>query len=161
MVGYVVDPAVCEVLKEVRDQLVDIEIDEVFFIAILQFLRSPKFPLEAKTGFCELVVERFEKKIQYLNDQIQSYEFRDPRKFLETLPHSKQETIELPVDVCIDSLQLEACIVELGQQTESGFCDPITTYMEFFFSLNDKSDCLSHNQIQFVHGWLSEFTFVS
>ena len=43
MVGYVADPALCEVLKEVRDQLVDIEIDEVFFIVVLQFLRSSKF----------------------------------------------------------------------------------------------------------------------
>ena len=133
MVGYVANPALCEVLKEVRDQLVDIEIDEVFFIVVLQCLRSLKFPPEAKTGFFELVVEKFENQIQYLNDQIQSYEFRDPKKFMETLPPSKQETIELPVDVCIDSLQLEACIVELGQQTKSGFCDPIATYMEFFF----------------------------
>lgn len=75
MVGYVADPALCEVLKEVRDQLVDIEIDEVFFIAVLQFLRSPKFPPKAKTGLFELVVEKIEKEIQYLNDQIQSYEF--------------------------------------------------------------------------------------
>ena len=98
MVGYVANPALCEVLKEVRDQLVDIEIDEVFFIVVLQFLRSPKFPPKAKTGFFELDVE-FEKEIQYLNDQIQSYEFRDPKKFLETLPPSKQETIEVPVDI--------------------------------------------------------------
>ena len=96
MVGYVADPALCKVLKEVRDQLVDIEIDEVFFIAVLQFLRSMKFPPKAKTGFFELVVEKFEKEIQYLNDQIQSYEFQDPKKFLETLPPSKKETIELP-----------------------------------------------------------------
>lgn len=78
----------------------DIEIDEVFFITVLLYLRSPKFYLKAKTGIFELLVEKFEKKIQYLNDQIQSYEFRDHKKFLETLPASKQETIELPVDVC-------------------------------------------------------------
>lgn len=35
MVGYVENPVFCEVLKEVRDQLVDIEIDEVFFIIVL------------------------------------------------------------------------------------------------------------------------------
>ena len=63
MVGYVADPVFCEALKEVREQLVDIEIDEVFFIAMLQYLRSPKFPPKAKTGFFELVVEKFEKKI--------------------------------------------------------------------------------------------------
>ena len=114
MVRYVANPVFCEVLKEVRDQLVDIEIDEVFFITMPQCLRSLKFPFEAKIGFYELLVERVEKEIQYLNDQIQSHEFWDPKKFLETLPPSKQETIELPVDVCIDSLQLEVCIEELG-----------------------------------------------
>ena len=46
----------------------DIEIDEVFFIVVLQFLRSPKFPPKAKTRFFELVVEKIEKEIQYLND---------------------------------------------------------------------------------------------
>ena len=132
MVGYVANLALCEVLKEVRDQLVDIEIAKVFFIVVLQFLRSSKFPPKAKTGFFELFVEKFEKEIQYLNDQIQSYELRDPKTFLEILPPSKQETIELPVDVCIDSLQLAVCVEELGQQTESGFFDPIVTYMEYF-----------------------------
>lgn len=104
MLGYVADSVFCEALKEVRDQLVDFEIDEVFFIIVLQFLRSPKFPPKAKIGFFELVVETFEKEIQYLNDQIQSYEFWDPKSFLEILPPSKQETKELLVDVCIDSL---------------------------------------------------------
>ena len=151
MVGYVADPVFCEVLKEVRDQLVDIEIDEVFFITVLQCLRSPKFPPEAKTGFSELVFEKFEKEIQYLNDQIQSYEFRDPKKFLETLPPSKQETIRMPMDVFIDSLQLEAYVEELGKHTWSGFYDLVVAYMEYLFSLNDKLDCLLHNQTHFVH----------
>ena len=53
MVGHVANPVLCEVLKEVRDKLVDIEIDEVFFIAMLQFLRSSKFPPKDKTGFFE------------------------------------------------------------------------------------------------------------
>jgi len=114
-------------------------------------LKSPKFPLETKTSFCQLVVERIEKEIQCLNDQIQSYDFRDPKKFLETLPPSKQETIELPTDVCIDSVQLEVCIAELGQQTESGFRDAIAMYMEMFFSLTDKSNCLLHDQTHYVH----------
>lgn len=75
MVGYVVDPMFCEALKEVRDQLVDTEIDEAFFITVVKCLRSPKFPPKSKTSFFELVVEKFQKEIQYLNDQIQSYEF--------------------------------------------------------------------------------------
>ena len=55
------------------------------------------------------------------------------------------------MDVCIDSVQLEVCIAELGQQTESGFSDPIATYMEMFFSLTDRSSCLIHSQIHYVH----------
>jgi len=86
MVGYVANLALCEVVKKIRDQLADFEIDERFFSVVLQCLKFPKFPFEAKTGVCELIVERIEKEIQCLNDQIQSYDFRDPRKFLETLP---------------------------------------------------------------------------
>jgi len=80
--------------------------------------------------------------------------------FLETLPPSKQATIGLFMDVCIDSLQLEACVEELGQQTEIGFFDPIIAYMEYFFSLNDKSDCILPSQTHFVHVWLSTFLVV-
>lgn len=65
------------------------------------------------------------------------------------------------MDVCIDSLQLAVCVEELGQQTESVFFYPIVAYMEYFFSLNDKSDCPLHNQTRYVHVWLSAFTFVS
>ena len=86
MVGYVANLALYEALKEVRYQLVDIEIDELYFMVVLQCLRSLKFPTEAKTRFFELIVEIFEKEIQHLNAQIQSYEFRDPKNFLETLP---------------------------------------------------------------------------
>ena len=63
MVGYVANPALCEAVKEVRNQLADFEINEDFFSALLQCFKSPKFPLEAKTGVCELVVERIEKEI--------------------------------------------------------------------------------------------------
>lgn len=161
MVGYVENPALCEAVKEVRDWLVNIEINEEIFSALLQCLKSPKFHLETKTGVCELIVEKIEKEIQYLNEQIQSYDFRDPKKFLETLSPSKQEIIELPTDVCIDSVQLEVCIADLGQQTESGFCDPIATYMEMFFSLIDRSGCLLHDQAHYVHEGLPAITSVS
>lgn len=64
----------CDVFKEVCDRLVDIEIDEVFFITVLQCLSSPKFPLNGKSGFFELVVENFEKEIEYIYVQIKSCE---------------------------------------------------------------------------------------
>ena len=104
MVGYVANPALCEAVKEVRNQLADFEINEEFFSALLQCLKSPKFPLEAKNSVCELVVEIIEKEIQCLDEQIQSYDFQDPKTFLEILPPSQQEIIELPTDVYIDSV---------------------------------------------------------
>ena len=63
MVGYVANPALCEAVKEVRNQLADFEINEDFFSALLQCLKSSEFPLETKNGVCELVVERIEKDI--------------------------------------------------------------------------------------------------
>ena len=63
MTGYVANLVSCESFKEVRDQLLDIEIDEVFFVSVLQCLRSSKFPLKAKTSFFELVFEKFETEI--------------------------------------------------------------------------------------------------
>ena len=63
MVGYVENPALYEVVEDARNSLADFEINEDFFSALLQCLKSPKFPLEAKTGFCELAVEIFEKEI--------------------------------------------------------------------------------------------------
>ena len=151
MVGYVANPAHCEAVKEVRNWLADIEINEEFVRVWFQCLKSPKFPLETKTGFCELVVEKLEKEIQCLDEQIQSYDFQDPKKFLEILPHSKQDIIEWPTVVYIDSVQLEVCIAELGQPTESSFRDPIAAYMDTFFSLIDRSGCIFRGQIHYVH----------
>lgn len=161
MVGYVVNPALCEALNKVREWFVDIEINEEFFSTFLQGLKSPEFSSEAKTGACELVVERIEKEIQCLDEKIQSYDFQDPKKFLEILPPLKQEIIESPTDVYIDSVQLEVCLAELGQPTESSFCDPIAAYMDMFFSLIDRSDCLVRDQAQYVHEGLPVIASVS
>ena len=75
------------------------------------------------------MVERLENEIELLDVQIKSHEFQYPKQFLETLPPSKQETIGLPMDVCIDSLQLEAYVEEIGQQTWFGFYDLVVAYM--------------------------------
>jgi len=104
MVGYVANPALSEAVEDVRNLLADYEINEEFVRVLLQCLKSPKFPLETKTRFCELIVEKFEKEIQCLDEQIQSYDFQDPKKFLEILPHSKQDIIEWPTVVYIDSV---------------------------------------------------------
>jgi hypothetical protein len=161
MVGYVADPALCEALNGVREWLVDIEINEEFFSIFLQCLKSPEFHLEGKTRFGELVVERVENEIQYLDEQIQSYNFQDPKKFLEILPPSQQEVIDLPTDIYIDNVQLEVCLAELGQPTESGFRDPIAAYMDMFLSLMDKSGCLFRDQGQHMHEGLPATASVS
>ena len=70
MIGYVANTLFCEFLKEFRDQLVDIQIYEVFSMVVLHFLRSMNISPEGKIGFSELVVERFENEIKILNDQI-------------------------------------------------------------------------------------------
>ena len=160
MVGYVANPSLCEALNGVREWLVDIETNEEFFSDFFQSLKSPEFSPEAKIGACELIVEKLEKEIQCLDEQIQSYDFQDPKKFLEILPHSKQDIIEWPTDVCIDSVQLEVCIAELGQPTESSFRDPITAYMDTFFSLIDRSGCIFRDQIHYVHEGLPAITSV-
>ena len=123
-------------------------------------MKSPKFPLEAKTGLCQLIVEKLEKEIKYLDEQIQSYDFQDPKKFLEILP-PQQEIVDLPIDVYIDNVQLEVCVAKLGQPTESSFRDPIVAYMDMFFSLIDRSGCLLRDQAHYAHEGLPTITSVS
>ena len=158
MVGYVANPALCEAVEEIRKELADTEFDEDVFSALLHLLKSSKF---FKTKFCELIVERIEKEIQCLDEQIQSYDFQDPKKFLEILPPSKQEITDLPTDVYIDTVQLEVCVAKLGQPIESGFRDPMATYMNTFFSLIDRLGCLVRDQAHYVHEGLPAITSVS
>ena len=158
MEGYVADPAVCEVVEEIRHLLANLEFDENVYSVWLHLFKSLKV---FKIALCELIVERIEDEIQWLDEQIQSYDFQDPKKFLEILPPSKQKIIDLPTDIYIDNVQLEVCIAELGQPTETGFRDPIAAYMEMFFSLMDKSGCLFCDQGQYVHEELTAITYVS
>ena len=62
-------------------------------------LLSLKFKPVLKKIFLELVVERYEAEIEILNSQEKSYQFRDPRAFLESLPPPKKDEIPLPFDV--------------------------------------------------------------
>ena len=101
MEGYVANPTLCEVVEEIRKKLADTEFDEDVFSALLQCLKSLKV---FKNSGYELVVERIEKEIQCLNEQIQSYDFQDPKKFLEILPPSQQAITDLPTDVDIDNV---------------------------------------------------------
>ena len=49
--------------------------------------------------FLELVVERCGAEIELLSSQEISYEFRDPRAFLESLPPPKRENIPLLFEI--------------------------------------------------------------
>ena len=62
-------------------------------------LLSSSFKPVLKKIFIELVVERYEAEIEFLNSQEKSYQFRDPRAFLESLPPHKREEISLPFEV--------------------------------------------------------------
>ena len=59
-------------------------------------LLSSKFKPLLKKIFLELLVESYEVEIKFLNSQENSYQFRDPRAFLESLPPPKKEEIPLP-----------------------------------------------------------------
>lgn len=157
MVEYVANSTLCEALDGFREWLVDIELNEEIFSFFFQCLKSPNF----HPSVCELLVERIEKEIQCLDEQIQSYDFQDPKKFLEILPPSKQEITDLPIEIYIDSMQLEVCIAELGQPTESGVRDPIAAYMDTFFSLIDRSSCLVPDQAHHEHEGLPAIASVS
>ena len=65
MVGYVANPALCEVVEEIRNLLANTEFDEDVFSALFQCFKSLKV---FKTSGYELIVERIEDEIQWLDD---------------------------------------------------------------------------------------------
>lgn len=147
MVGYVANSTLCEALNEFRESLGDIEINEEVFSFFFQCLKSPNY----HPSVCDILVERIEKEIQDLDEQIHSYDFQDPKKFLEILPPSQQAITDLPIEVYIDNVQLEVCIAELEQPIESDVRDPIAAYMDTFFSLIDRLGCIFRDQAQYMH----------
>ena len=69
--------------------LIDLKFGDLPKVILLssKFNAKPKI----KKIFLGLVVERYETKTEMLNSQEQSYQFKDPREFLESLPLPKQE----------------------------------------------------------------------
>ena len=139
----------------------DDEVDENFASSLSSYLKSCRCSHEVKLNFLQEFTIKIEGDLTNLESQIQSQDLDCGVPFFGDLFQQKEQKVRLPVDIWIDSLQLEACIEELGQKTESGFFDPIALYMEFFFSLNHRWNCLLYNQTRYVHVWLLAFAFMS
>ena len=132
-------------------------------------LRSLEYGPVLRKIFLELVVERYEAEIELLNSQEISYEFRDPRAFLESLPPPKREEIQLLFDVQEEEWAfkshtedaVEEAIIEVAQDIDSlpimagqrkgcvqhAFVDPVAEYMEALICLNAPALILSMGQI--------------
>ena len=125
--------------------------------AILLLSSSAKLVL--KKIFLELVVERYEAKIEFLNSQEKSYQFRDPRAFLESLPPPKKEEISLPfgvqeeddlvlkshIESAVEDAKIKAAQDKDNLPVMEGlkeksvhhvFIDPVVEYMEALISSN-------------------------
>jgi len=57
---------------------------------------------QIKMCFLDLIVEEHENEIEILHSQIQSYDFHDPKEFLQNLPSPSHEEIVLPFDFQIE-----------------------------------------------------------
>ena len=167
MTGYEVNPISRAVIEKIRNVLAEFHIDEDFLKIVLRIPDSSKLSPKGKICFLELVVEKFENDIELLDSQIQSYNFRDLKEFLENLPSPKQEEIVLPIDWQIDDdyvFQYKAEVVDAGFNFEDAIdqlviedlgtnimhhalIDPIEDYMEVYVSLSFQTCILYNDQI--------------
>ena len=102
-----------------------------------------------------------------MNSQIQSYNFRDPKEFLENIPSPKQEEIVLPLDLHIEDdcafkyqNEDEVSRVNIRDTTDQlviegikeniihhSFIDPIADYMEVLINSNVQTCTLYKDKI--------------
>ena len=101
-----------------------------------------------------------------LNSQDQSYQFRDPRAFLEIIPPPKQEEISLPFDVqekddCAFKDHTEDQVIKAVWDVENQsimggpkeeilyhvFVDPVAEYMEALIGSSSQALILCKSQI--------------
>jgi hypothetical protein len=114
MTGYVANPLSGEMLQTLRDELAEFQIDENFSTSVFLCLKSSRLTPEGKSCFLGLVAERLENEFELLDVQIESYDFQDPKQFLESLPPPKREEIVIPFDLQIEEgYGYEPDIVEL------------------------------------------------
>ena len=98
MTGFVENLSFDEILNEFMDELSKFQLDEDFLRVEFLIFKSRIFSPKVKICVFELVSEEHENGIKLLHSQIQSYNFLDPKEFLENLPSPKQEEIVLPFD---------------------------------------------------------------
>ena len=114
-----------------------------------------------------LVSEKYENEIKLLHSQIQSYNLRDPKKFLQNLPSPNHEEIVLPFDLQIEdnyAFKSKTEEVVLGFSIEDttdkldiegleetiilyAFVDTIADYMEVLLNSNSLTCFLYEDQI--------------
>ena len=156
---------------ECRDEMSRaLEMLEVEDLPRAILLPSLSFKPVLKKIFLELVVERYEAEIELLNSQEKSYQFRDSRAFLESLPPPKREEIPLPFEVqeendpvlkshienAVEDAEIKAAqdkdklIVMAGLKEESVhhmFIDPMVEYMEALICSNTPALIFNMGQI--------------
>jgi hypothetical protein len=167
MTRYVENPIYCEAIEKFRDELADFHIDEVSLTNCASLFQIEKLFSESKICVLELVAEKLEKDVELVDSQIQSYNFIDPKEFLENLPSPKQEEIVLPIDLQIDDdyvFKYKAEIVDAWFDFEDAtdllvikdlgmnimhhaFIDPIADYMEVYVSSSFQTCFLYNDQI--------------
>ena len=123
-----------------------------------------------KKMFLDLVIDRYEAELELLNSQEISYEFRDPRAFLESLPPPKNKEIPLLFDIQEEEDPVpqshledavENAIIEAAQDADSlpimeglneesahhMLVDPVAEYMEALIYSNAPALILRMGQI--------------
>ena len=138
-----------QALDEFRKLLSDYELDEFFLRLVLLKVKRTQQP-QIRMYFLDLVMEEHENEIQLVHSQIQSFDFHDPKEFLQNLPSPSHEEIVLPCDLQIEdnlAFKIKVEVLVAGFVTEdvavpldqegpketiphNVFMDPVADYME-------------------------------
>jgi hypothetical protein len=121
-----------EMLQTLRDELEEFQIDENFSTSVFICLKSREVTPKGKICFLGLIDERLENGFELLDVQIESYDFQDPKSFLESLPPPKREEIVIPFE-----LQIEE---------EYGY-EPEIEELESRFNLDKENEKVIHDQL--------------
>ena len=162
MTEFVEDLSFGKALDVFRENLSEFELDEEFFRLMLLKTAGGSHNL-----FLDLVVERYENEIEFLQSQIQSYHFRDPEAFFQNLPSPSHEEIVLPSNLQIEDNYVSKAKTEdlvagfiakdvTVPSDQEGpeeaiphdfFIDPIVDYMELLLNSSSLACFLREDQI--------------